>query len=85
MIYIGNLLLRTMLFKEFNNSLYFKIYGHLFSKIAFCTMVQKPFKTKEKKKFSDGNPGPKPRSSDLKQKFKNVSIAVSAPRITIDF
>ena len=30
MIYIGNLILRTMVFKEFNNSLYFKRYGHLF-------------------------------------------------------
>ena len=30
MIYIGNLIIRTMVFKEFNNSLYFKRYGHLF-------------------------------------------------------
>ena len=48
MIYIGNLILRTMVFKEFNKSLYFKRCGCLFSKIAFCTMVQKLFKTKGK-------------------------------------
>ena len=32
MIYIGSLILRTMVFEYFNNSLYFKSYKHLFRK-----------------------------------------------------
>ena len=48
MIYLGNLTLRTMVIEYFNNSLYIKIYERFFSKISFCTMVQKPFKTKKK-------------------------------------
>ena len=47
MICIGNIILRTMVFKEFNNTLFFRRYGHLFSKIAFFTMVKKIFKTKK--------------------------------------
>ena len=35
MILIGYLILRTMVFKEFENSLHFKSYGCLFSKRAF--------------------------------------------------
>ena len=67
MIYKGNVILRTMLYLK---NLHFKRYGCLFSKISFCTMVQKT--------FSDGNHGQKPRSRDVKKNFKNFSIAVSA-------
>ena len=54
MIYIGNLILRTMIFEYFNNSQYFKRYGLLFSKISLCTMVQKQLKKEKKfKNFSN--------------------------------
>ena len=32
MIYIGSLILRTMVFEYFNNLLYFKSYGHFLEK-----------------------------------------------------
>ena len=52
MVYVGNLILRTMVLEYFNNSLHFKRYGRLFSKIVFCTMVQKSSKI-----ISVQNPG----------------------------
>ena len=46
MIYIGNLILRTMVFEYFNNLLYFKSYGRLLEKKTFSIIVQRPLKTK---------------------------------------
>ena len=47
-------------------------------------MVQKPFKNKENKFFSDGNPGPKSRSMDLEKNPKIIRLQL-VPGTTIDF
>ena len=36
LFYIGNLILRNVMFEDFNNSPYFKSYERLFREKAFC-------------------------------------------------
>ena len=80
MIYIGNLIPRIMIFKEFNNSLYFiKILAYIFiNRILYhgTKTVQNKGKKFKKKFFSDGNPGTKPRSRDLKKKNSDTKSGV---------
>ena len=57
MIYIGNLILRTMIFEYFNNSLYFKSYGRFLEKKTHLV----PWYKDRSKNFWVGYPGLKPR------------------------